>query len=290
MNKKSAISIFLVVIMLGSVVAVFVSGESKNNKASTNNTSDIEAPSIDTIAGEHIDHQLDSIADGIAMSPDGITSAQFVDFTKVYNSQLQMFEPNATQMAAIYNVWVTKEFSAVDNNIDKSSDSVFQLHSIYPEVVNFQYVQSAEPYNGYYLLSRGNNYSNVVGSPMLLGSETRVKSVLDVISGKAEASHDFDYLLSKIEPGAEIQIVSSDKELTAEQYYLEFKAIDNETYSRKTVYLNLNQSVLTKLNSLAENSSSRGLDYDIAEDGNITTVVVKANESNLLGLAFEPYS
>lgn len=288
MNKQSAISIFLVVIMLGSVVAVFFSGESKNNSATDNTT--IEAPSIDTIAGAHIDHQLDSIADGIEMSPDGITSAQFVDFTKVYNSQLQMFEPNATQMAAIYNVLVTKEFSAVDNNIDKSSDSVFQLHSIYPEVVNFQYVQSAEPYNGYYLLSRGNNYSNVVGSPMLLGSETRVKSVLDVISGKAEASHDFDYLLSKTEPGAEIQIVSSDKELTAEQYYLEFKAIDNETYSRKTIYLNLNQSVLTKLNSLAENSSSRGLDYDIAEDGNITTVVVKANESNLLGLAFEPYS
>ena len=288
MNKQSAISIFLVVIMLGSVVAVFFSGESKNNSATDNTT--IEAPSIDTIAGAHIDHQLDSIADGIAMSPDGITSAQFVDFTKVYNSQLQMFEPNATQMAAIYNVWVTKEFSAVDNNIDKSSDSVFQLHSIYPEVVNFQYVQSAEPYNGYYLLSRGNNYSNVVGSPMLLGSETRVKSVLDVISGKAEASHDFDYLLSKTEPGAEIQIVSSDKELIAEQYYLEFKAIDNETYARKTIYLKLNQSVLTKLNSLAENSSSRGLDYDIAEDGNITTVVVKANESNLLGLAFEPYS
>lgn len=290
MNKQSAISIFLVIIMLGSVLAVFFTGESKNNNSATNNTTDIKAPSIDTITGEHIEHQLDSIADGIAMSPKGITSAQFVDFTKVYNSQLQMFEPNATQMSAIYNVWVTKEFSAVDNNISKSSDSVFQLHTIYPEVVNFQYVQSAESYNGYYFLSRGNNYSNVVGSPMLLGSETRIKSVIDVISGNAEASHDFDYLLSKTEPGAEIQIVSSDKKLTADQYYLEFKAIDNETYARKTLYLNLNQSVLTKLNSLAENSSSRGLEYDIAEDGNITTVVVEANESDLLNLAFEPYS
>jgi hypothetical protein len=164
------------------------------------------------------------------------------------------------------------------------------MHTINPKVVNFPYIASTEPYKGYYFLSRGNNYSNVVGSPMLLGSEKRLKEVIDVISGDAAGSHDFDYLLSKTEPGAEIQMVSSDNKLAADQYYLEFKYLENESYARTTVYLNLNQSVLTKIDSLAENSSSRGLDYDIVKDNNITKVVVKSNGSNLINLAFEPYS
>ena len=111
-----------------------------------------------------------------------------------------------------------------------------------------------------------------------------------MISGTAESSKDFDYLLSNVDPGAEIQIVSSDNELIADQYYLEFRALEDKTYARTALYLNLNQSVLAKLNSLAENSSNRGLEYDIVKSVNITKVMVKANESNLFNLAFEPYS
>ena len=85
-------------------------------------------------------------------------------------------------------------------------------------------------------------------------------------------------------------MISSDNELTADQYYMEFRALENKTYARTILYLNLNQSVLKKLNSLAENSSSRGLEYDIVKVSNITKVVVKANASNLFNLAFEPFS
>ncbi|MGD9780261.1 hypothetical protein [Methanomethylovorans sp.] len=288
MDKKSAIGIFLAVIMVGSILPLFFSGSSNNNNNQPDSASD--APGIGTMPGNKVSHELNSIADGLAMSPEGITAAQYVDFTKVYTSQLQMFEPNATQMSALYNVWVTKQFTAIDNNIAEDSDAVFEMHTISPEVVNFQYMRSTEPYNGYYFLSRGNNYSNVLGSPMLLGTEKRLKEVIDVISGTAGSSKDFDYLLSNTEPGAEIQMVSSDNELTADQYYMEFRALENKTYARTILYLNLNQSVLTKLSSLAENSSNRGLEYDIVKDNNITKVVVKANESNLFNLAFEPYS
>jgi hypothetical protein len=291
MDKQRAIAIFLAVIMVGSIVPMFFSGSS-NNKSNPNdvNGTATEAPTIDSMPGEHVEHQLNSIADGLAMSPEGITFAQYVDFAKVNTSQLQMFQPLPTEMLSLYNVWITKQFTAVDNNIAESSDSVFEMHAIYPEVVNFQYIQSTEPYNGYYFLSRGNNYSNVVGSPMLLGSENRLKDVIDVISGNAASSHDFDYLLSKTEPGAEIQMVNSEDKLTAEQYYLEFRAPDNESYARTTMYLNLNQSILAKIDSLAQNSSSRGLEYDILKDNNVTKVTVKANASNLFNLAFEPYS
>lgn len=291
MNKQSAIAIFLVLIMVGSIVPMFFTGSS-NNKTDTNdvNGTATDAPSIDSMPGKHVEQQLNSIADGLEMSPEGITSAQYVDFAKVNISQLQMFEPLPTEMLTLYNVWVTKQFSAVDSTITEKSDAVFEMHTIDPKVVNFQYIASTEPYKEYYFLSRGNNYSNVVGSPMLLGSEKRLKSVIDVLSGNAKSSHDFDYLLSKTDSGAEIQMVSSDKTLTADQYYLEFRALENKTYARTTLYLNLNQSVLTKLNSLAQNSSSRGLEYDIAEDDNITKVIVKANESDLLNLAVEPYS
>ncbi|WP_214045266.1 hypothetical protein [Methanomethylovorans sp.] len=288
MDKKSAIGIFLAVIMVGSILPLFFSGSFNNNSDRSNSFTD--APGIDTIPGNKVRHRLNSITDGLSMSPEGITSAQYVDFIKVYNSQLQMFEPNATQMSVLYNTGVTKQFTAIDNNIEDGPDAVIEMHTISPEIVNFKYVLSKEPYNGYYFLSRGNNYFNVVGSPMLLGTDKRLKEVIDVISGTAESSKDFDYLLSNVDPGAEIQIVSSDNELIADQYYLEFRALEDKTYARTALYLNLNQSVLAKLNSLAENSSNRGLEYDIVKSDNITKVMVKANESNLFNLAFEPYS
>lgn len=286
MDKKSAIGIFLVVIMLGSILPLFFSGSSNNNNNQTNSPS--EAPGIDTIPGNKVSHQLNSIADGLAMSPENITSAQYVDYAKMHQSQLKIFVPNETELSTLYNVRLTKEFIAVDSNVPNGTDIALRMHEIEPKVVNFQYMASNEPYKGYYLLSRSEEYYNVVGSPMLFGSKESIENAIDVISGDASGSHYFDRLLGYTDPGAEYQVLSSDNELVADQYYLEFKALKEGGYARTSLFMNLNESVLSDINSLAQNSSMRGLEYNITNNNDITKVIVKTNESNFFNLALEP--
>lgn len=289
MNKQSAIAIFLVVIMVGSIgTALFGGLSNKNTSSDTNKTENASYVPINTIPGNHVSHSFNSIADGLAMSPEGITFARYVNFSKIYRSQLQAFVPNETQMSSVYRVLITKEFYAADSSMGNSSNAAFEMHSISPEVVNFQYLMSEKPYDGYYFLSRGNDIYNVVGSPMLLGTQSRLENILDVLSGNASSSHTFDYLLSKTEPGAEFQIISSDDKLVADQHYREFRALNDGGYAGTSLFLNLNQSVRTKINALAQNSSKRGLEYNITVDKNITKVVVKTNESNFFSLAMEP--
>jgi len=286
MDKKSAIGIFLAVIMVGSILPLFFSGSSNNNNANTNSASD--APGINTMPGNKVDHQLNSIADGLAMSPEGITSAQYVDYARMHQSQLKIFVPNETELSTLYNVRLKTEFVAVDSNIANGTDIALRMHEIEPKVVNFQYMALNEPYKGYYLLSRSEDYYNVVGSPMLFGSRNRLQNTIDVLSGDSSGSHYFDDLLSYTEPGAEFQMISSENELVADQYYLEFRALEEGGYARTSIFLNLNESVLSDINSLAQNSSMRGLEYDITNFNNITKVIVKTNESNFFNLALEP--
>ena len=97
----------------------------------------------------------------------------------------------------------------------------------------------------------------------------------------------FDYLLSKTDSEAEFQRISSENKLVADQYYFDFKALEDGGYSRTYVFLNLNQSITEDINALAQNSSKRGLEYTITKDSNVTKVVVTANESNFINLVFE---
>ncbi len=286
MDKKRAIGIFLAVIMVGSILPLFFSGSSNNNNDQTNSASD--APGIDAMPGNKVNHELNSIAEGLAISPENITSAQYVDYARIHQSQLKTFVPNETELSTLYNVRLTKEFIAVDSNIVNGTDIALRMHEIEPKVVNFRYMASSEPYKGYYLLSRSEDYYNVVGSPMLFGSKESLENAIDVLSGDASGSHYFDDLLSYTEPGAEFQMVSSENGMIADQYYLEFKALEEGGYARTSLFLNLNESVLNDINSRAQNSSVRGLEYNITNFNGITKVIVKTNESNFFSLAMEP--
>ncbi|MBC7085034.1 MAG: hypothetical protein H5T43_01505 [Methanomethylovorans sp.] len=285
MEKKSAIAIFLAVIMVGSIIPLIFSGSSNNN---SNQKKANSAQDINTIPGNKVNYRLNSIADGISMSPEGITSAQFVDYAKMHRSQLKVFVPNETELSTLYNVNLTKEFFAVDLNASDENYIAFRAHEIRPSVVNFNYMISGQPYNGYYLLSRGNGYYNVVGSPMLFGSKNMLEKVIDVLSGNASGVHDFDYLLSNVEEGAEFQIISSENKEVADQYYLEFRSLEQGGYARTAMFLNLNASIFEKINALAQNSTTRGLEYNITRKNNLTKVTVQANESSFFNLAFEP--
>lgn len=269
MNQK-LIAIFLAVIMLMSILPLFFN--TAPQQSSTDATIVSDTQSFDAFSGAQVNHKFDSIADALDMAPKGVTSAQYVDATRIYGSPLEPLVANAIQQYTVYNANVTKTFFA-----DYSDDaSWFELHTISPEIISFSYFMSPTPYNGYQLLIRDNGIYNAVGTPLIFGPKDKVEDVIDVLSGSDEKSDDFDQILSYADMDAEFQRVATDSNFSS-QYYIDFKKLDDINYSRTTVYLDLVDSTLKKLNDFESNSTERNVTYDITTDGNITKVVVVGN-------------
>jgi hypothetical protein len=173
---------------------------------------------------------------------------------------------------------------------NSSGTFAFEGHVIYPEVINFQYTTTEQPYNGYNLLMRNEQFYNVVGSPMLFGGLDSLKKVIDVSSGNAASSDDFEKILSYTEQGAQYQMISSD-DIAAEQHYLEFRSLEDGMYSRTEVFLAPADSVIESIESLKANSTERGLSYEftVYEEDDVAVVEITANESNFYDLAMERF-
>jgi hypothetical protein len=283
MNQKYA-AIFLAAIMVLSVFSYFVAsfmGDSNDDEVATDLQ---DAPGFEIIGGTHFNAEINSISDGLAISPEGISNAAYIDYSKVYGTPLQAFAPNITDLYSVYNTLIVKRYSAYNDD-----GFAFEAHVLSPEIVNFQYMP-AETYNGYQILLRGQELYNVIGTPTLLGQQSSLEQVIDVSSGIANASTDYAELLEYVEPGAEYQMLSSN-DILADQHYLEFRGLEDGNYSRTEIFLNPSDSALSTISALEGNSTERGLLYDttIEDDGKIVKVVVTSNESNFFNLAMEQY-
>lgn len=266
MNKK-LVAIFLAVIMLMSILPFFFSGSP--SQSSTDPAIVNDAQGFDSIPGARVNHKFDSIADALDMAPKGVTSAQYIDVTRISGSPLEAWAANAVQPDAVYNAKVTKTFFA-----DYSDDlSWFELHVISPEIIAFPYYVSPTSYNGYQSLIRDNGIYNVIGTPLIFGPKDKVEDIIDVLSGTGAKSDEFDQILSYADMDAEFQRVATDSNFSS-QYYIDFKKLDATNYSRTTVYLDVVDSTLEKLTEFEANSTERNVDYSITTDGNITKVVV----------------
>ncbi|HJH31965.1 MAG TPA: hypothetical protein C5S50_07295 [Methanosarcinaceae archaeon] len=272
MNQK-LIAIFLAAIMLMSLLPLFMISAPEQSKTDPAITYD--APGFDSIPGAHVNHEFNSIADGLDMTPKGVISARYLDVSRISGTPLEV-GINTTQLNALYNAKLTKTFFA--NYINESS--WFELHTISPEIVAFQYWLSPTSYNGYRMLIRetgsGTNMYNVIGTPLILGPQDMTEDVIDVLSGSSERSDEFEHILSYADMDSEFQIIANDTSF-ASQYYLDFKRLDSGEYSRTVVYLDATNSTLGNLARFETNSTERGVVYDLTTDGNITKVVVTGN-------------
>lgn len=284
MNTK-AISLFLAIIMLMSIGTYFFAGPLSNQNGNDQNDAS-NAPGFDTIPGTKVSHELNSLQDGLNMTPDDVTVASYVDYSRVYGTPLQVLAPNITDVYSVYNSMIVQRYAAYNN----TGDFGFEAHVIYPEVINFEYMLSEQPYNGYYMLSRNGQVYNIVGSPMLLGPQESLKQVIDVTSGNLESSTDFERILPYTEAGAEYQMLTSADTL-AEQHYMEFMytAADGN-YTRTEVFVEPKQSLLDNVTALEANSTERDLVYNVTNyDENVTKVVITTNASNFYNLALEQF-
>ncbi|HJH30172.1 MAG TPA: hypothetical protein C5S51_10895 [Methanosarcinaceae archaeon] len=270
MNQK-LIAIFLAVIMLMSLLSLFFSGSPQQSSTDTAINYD-NAPGFDSIPGAHVNHKFDSIADGLDITPKGATSAQYLDVTRISGTPLEAWAANAIQPNSTYNAKLTKAFF-----VDYSNDaSWMELHTISPEIIAFQYMLSPTSYNGYQLLIRENGIFNAIGTPLIFGPQDKVEDTIDVMSGSAEKSDEFDYILSYADMDSEFQRVTSDTSF-ASQYYIDLKQLETGDYSRTAIYLDIVNSTFEKMGQFEANSTERGVTYDITTDENITKIVVTGN-------------
>lgn len=273
--KQKAIAIFLAVIMLMSILPIFFSGSSKYS-GDDESSVQLNAPGFDTIAGTHVSHELNSIADGLSIAPPGVSSAHYIDVSRINGTLLESLLISAMPSDEIYNSRIVNSFYAEYD----SEESWFELDTISPEIIAFDYWISPTSYNGYQFLVRTtDNYSigNVIGTPMILGPQNKVENVIDVMSGSAENSGDFDHILSYVEMGAEFQRVDAPIDDFADQFYVDLKKLPDGRYSRTVVYLNPTNSTLGNITMLQANSTERGIIYDMTTDGNITKVVITSD-------------
>lgn len=279
MNTKY-VAIFLVVIMVMSIITVFIPGDS-NGDTETNSVAD--AAGFESIPGEHVDHELNSLADGLAVTPEGVAFAGYVDVDSIRDTPLFLMMDDVSQLDSIYVVPVTKSYSARYTNLHS-----FDMHVIDPEVIAFPYELSDDMHNGFYFASRGGDLYNVIGNPMLFGQQDRLEDVLDVMEGDANASSDFSRVMEFVEPGASIQQVMVVDDGFADQYYLDLMFLDDSRLSRTTVYLNPTDGTRNNITAYAAEGPDKGLDYEVYSQEDILKVTVTLDSSDFNTLFGEP--
>lgn len=283
MNTKY-VAIFLAALMVFSIFSYFVASFTGDSGTDEEETTSIEdAPGFEVIEGTHFDAELNSVSDGLAFTPEGVSNAIYVDYSRTYGTPLQDY--NVSDLYSYYNTLMVRRFSAYN----VTSNFGFEAHTLNPEVVNFNYVV-ADTYNGYSLLSRGSGIFNVIGTPTILGDQATLETVIDVRSGTSPASSKFTEILSYADSGAEYQVITSTDSL-AEQHYLEYRNMENGNYSRTEVFLGPEESTIDNIEGLEATSSERELFYNVStfDEGNVVKVVVTANTSNFLNLVTEQY-
>jgi len=283
-KNQKYLAILLAVIMFFSVFLILFtassnkdSGNNVSTPAAENNSSTI---SFSQIPGKQVHHQFNSIADGLNMSPDGVTGAIYIDLQKSKGTPLEQVFDN-TDMNKFYGAEVTKRYRS-----NYANGSGFELHQIPGQKILIPW--GAVPYHSYNLLARTNNtYDlwNVVGSPIILGSRQSVKSVIDVLEGNATSTSEFNQILSQAEPEdvifQEVATKTNATNIPAEKYYMDLKKLDDGSYAQTNIFLNPEPGVTRNITALQANSSKRGVTYNVTTSGNITKLKMSSDFASL---------
>ncbi|APH39641.1 hypothetical protein [Methanohalophilus halophilus] len=276
------VGIFLAVIMVGSIGMFFFSGAGNNNN-NEQTSENGQVSGFESVPGEHIEITLNSIQDGLQVTPDNVTTARYMNIASLKGTPLQYLTGNTSVYNNFYGSNVTKLYSAGYDN-----SSWIEMHEIDPKVVAFQYYTAPETYKGYQPLSRGQGIYNVIGTPMVLGEQQSVEDTIDVIEGDAESAQKFNEILQFASTDAPIQQVVDLENEFADQYYVEWDIEDDNSFRRTALYADPTENTMTNLTTRASNTSQRGLNYNITEYGNIIKVDITANASNFYAMAMEP--
>jgi len=292
-RNQKYLAIFLAATMFLSVFMILFTADSKTDGDTNDSTPEVgenTTISFSQVQGKQIHHQFNSIADGLNMSPEGVASAMYVDLQRATGTPMEAVFGNTEMMKSIYGADVTKRYST-----SYPDGSGFELHQIPEQKILIPW--GAAPYDGYSLLARTNNtYDiwNVVGSPVILGPRQSVEAVIDVLEENATASSEYDQILSQVNPEnvifQEVQTKTNTTTISADQYYMDLKKLDDGSYTQTSVFLNPESNITKNITTYQANSSERGVTYNVTTSGNLTKLEITSdfealyNETQLLSL------
>lgn len=283
-KNQKYLAVFLALTMFLSAFMIFFTGDSDKNSnndvSSTENGEENLTIPFSQIPGKQVHHKFNSIADGLNMSPEGVISATYIDLQKTTGTPFEQIFGNVKMMYSFYGADVTKRYGA-----GYADGNGFELHQI-PEQQIFAPI-GAVPYNNYNLLSANKTYDiwNVVGSPVILGTRQSVEDVIDVLEGNATASTEYDSLLSQVSPEGSIYqgviTKTNSTDIPADQVYMDFKKLDDGSYTQTSLYLNPEPEFTENVQALQANSTERGVAYNVTTSGDITRVVITSDFGSL---------
>ncbi len=290
-KNQRYMAIFLAATMFLSIFMVYFTYSAKNSEEVPVPEDGTEEPPIIAfyqVPGNQVQHEFNSVADGLEMSPGGPVNALYVDLQKTDGTPFEMALGSMEMMNSFYGAEVTRRYSA--NYADGTG---FELHQIPEQQMIMPW--GAVDYSGYQLLARTNNtYDlwNVVGSPVILGPQQSVESVIDVLEGNASSAREYDLLLSQADPeGSIYQEVFTNtgfEEVPFARYYKDLRKLDDGSYSQTTLFQDPETELTEKIATMQANCSERNVSYEVSSEGNITKLVITAdfmglnNETSLL--------
>ena len=71
-------------------------------------------------------------------------------------------------------------------------------------------------------------------------------------------------------------------DIPAEQFYRDFKKLDDGSYTETSIFLNAEPEVTQNITAFQANSSERGVTYNVTTSGNITKLVITSDFASLL--------
>jgi len=299
-KNQKYLAIFLAVTMFLSAFMIYFSASSKtdnsdDNLSTSETNGDFVTVPFSQVQGKHVNHEFNSIADGLEMSPEGVTNAVYVDLQKTEGTPLESVFGNRQTMniSFSYGADVTKRYGANYGN-----ESGFELHLIPEQKIDVPKDTKVMPYNGYQILDRTNgtyNIWNVVGSPAIIGPIDTVAGVINVLEGNETSTTEFNGILSQADLNGSIyqEVVkkTNTSDIPAEQYYRDLKKLDDGSYVQTSIFLNPEPEVNKKITAYQANSSERGVTYNVTTLDNITKLVISSdfesvyNESALLNIS-----
>jgi len=285
MNQQLAyklLAAFLVLTMVGSVFAYWIIGTGENTTQETQTPeNDLQKYDPDLWV---VNEPFYSISDALSMTPVGTVSANFIDLDNMPVQMIQYVRQSdqlIREVDSLYKSNTTRMFYArLHEGENQSENNSFLLLSTMAIPKNdFEYM--VEPGTSI-LIRQENEYNglyNILGTPIIFAPPQTAVNVLEIIYGqnKTNTSYDqYEGLLSKVEP-VSYQLINSNVTF-AEQFYLGIGLV-NGSYERTTAYLDVNSSILKKLNQSRANSTERGIEqYIVNQSGNYTTVKIVSPE------------
>jgi hypothetical protein len=303
MKQQTAYKIlaaFMVLTMVFSVFAyIFIGAKDENNtQANTQLINETNEQKLWTF-----NEPLYSISDGLKITPPGAVNAEFIDLNSMTPQMMQWAKqvkvdlvdyPIIDWTGALYNSTTDKLYYA--HLKEGQNGSFVLLNNINSQKINFQYEkdESGSPpvYLNQYLLIRQEdeykNFINVMGTPSVFAPWPTLEKVINISVLKNNttktAYDEYEGLLSYAENAPYQRIVL--KPGFADQFY-EGVRKNNDSYERKTIYLNLNSTSIKNLTMLSTNSTQKGFTlYDIKQYNVTQTTGSEFNTSHKLNQSY----